>query len=53
MVFKAEDNDPFVNLADLVSMRITVVAPAPQNLSVVANWKCHERFMEPIYLYRS
>ncbi|MFN9595582.1 MAG: gliding motility-associated C-terminal domain-containing protein [Bacteroidota bacterium] len=35
MVFKAEDNDPFVNLADLVSMRITVVAPAPQNLSVV------------------
>ncbi|MFN5324087.1 MAG: gliding motility-associated C-terminal domain-containing protein [Bacteroidota bacterium] len=34
MVFKAEDNDPFVNLADLLSMRITVVAPAPQNLIV-------------------
>ncbi len=34
MVFKAEDNDPFVNLVDLVSMRIRVVAPAPQNLTV-------------------
>ncbi len=34
MVFKASDNDPFVNLADLASMRITVVAPAPQNLVV-------------------
>ena len=33
MVFKAGDNDPFVNLVDLVSVRITVVAPAPQNLT--------------------
>ena len=31
MVFKAEDNDPNVNLVDLQSVRITVVAPAPQN----------------------
>jgi len=31
MVFKAEDDDQFVSLVDLLSMRITVVAPAPQN----------------------
>jgi gliding motility-associated-like protein len=31
MVFKAEDNDPYVNLVDLENVRITVVAPAPQN----------------------
>jgi len=31
MVFKAKDNDQFVNLVDLESVQITVVAPAPQN----------------------
>ncbi len=35
MVFKAEDNDPFVNLVDLETVRITVVAPAPQNPTAV------------------
>lgn len=34
MVFKAGDNDPFVSLVDLLTVRITVVAPAPQNLVV-------------------
>ncbi len=31
MVFKATDNDPFISLAYLQSMQITVVAPAPLN----------------------
>ncbi len=31
MVFKAEDDDQYVNLVDLQSVRITVVAPAPEN----------------------
>lgn len=33
VVFKAEDDDPFVNLVNLETYRITVVAPAPQNLT--------------------
>jgi gliding motility-associated-like protein len=33
MVFRAVDDDPFVSLADLESVRITIVAPAPQNPS--------------------
>jgi len=33
MVFKAEDDDPFIRLVDLENVRITVVAPAPQNLT--------------------
>lgn len=32
IVFKAQDNNPTVNLVDLNRMNITVVAPAPQNL---------------------
>jgi gliding motility-associated-like protein len=31
VTFKAEDDDPFVSLVDLETVRITVVAPAPQN----------------------
>ncbi|MBL0339684.1 MAG: gliding motility-associated C-terminal domain-containing protein [Bacteroidetes bacterium] len=31
MVFKVEDDDPFVNLTNLQSMQITIVAPAPLN----------------------
>ena len=33
MVFKAEDDDPFIRLVDLENVRITVVAPAPLNLT--------------------
>jgi gliding motility-associated-like protein len=33
VVFKAEDNDPFVNLVNLKTYRVTVVAPAPENLT--------------------
>ena len=36
MVFKAEDNDPFINLIDMKSMRIRVIAPAPQNPAALA-----------------
>lgn len=35
MVFKAKDNDPFVNLVKLQTVRITIVAPAVQNLTTV------------------
>lgn len=35
MVFKAEDNDNYINLADLESVQITVVAPAPLNPTAV------------------
>lgn len=35
MVFKATDNGQPVNLADLKSMSITVVAPAPKNLTAM------------------
>ncbi len=33
ILFKAQDNNPFVNLVDLQRLNITVVAPAPQNLT--------------------
>ncbi len=35
MVFKAEDNDAFINLVDLESVQITIVAPAPLNPTAV------------------
>ncbi len=35
LVFKAEDNDSYVQLVDLQSVRITVVAPAPQNPAAI------------------